>query len=489
MKDMSYDKDFRYAIPIIFKEVEKLTLGYEQELKLKICTDNLLGKTKIRIENEYGEEVFSVTEQDIKKEYKILLSKGEYKVYIETGEWGYLRIGFKCPTLDNLYLQTEHMEDSDYDGLPDDIEIKEGTNPNKKDTDGDGIDDYYEVCKYNTNPLKIDSDGDGVSDIDWNERREYTYTIQAIVDLRPPFDEKHMNDFYQDARIIDVLGDDVSRFEVIIYPRAEIMINPKEYKPIQNEYTKPTYTKNYAKEITTDMKEIVKESKTDVQAVKEIIRYFYENTDYVKIDQDLGYGSDMPLLFNIYRDKQGNVIEEGLASTSTFSIDEIKEKNVFADSMYRYKVHGACGSTSVLKGAMLRSAGIEEKTIFTIPLNFTYDTDGTIIRVKEPYTQGAKNIQSKDSVSISDHYFHEVKVGNQWVRADNMIQVSHEQTLLADKSKETPIYVKILEFNDPTDYHFFKYWNVKTWNKKRAYKYISVIEQEPKHDGIIIKKR
>lgn len=482
MKDVDYSKTFSYAMPKRIREVENISFGYEQEIKLKVCSDNLLGKIQIRIENEEGEEVFALEEKNIALEEIIHLDKGEFKAYIQTGMWGYANIGIQKLTPDEQYLDAEPMKDSDSDGLNDEIEIQEGTDSKKIDTDGDGISDYYEVCKYKTNPLKKDSDADGVADSEWNERREYTYTIQAIVDLRPPFDEKHMNDFYQDARKIEVLGDDVTRFEFIIYPQAEALINPKEYVVIQNKYTEPTYTKNYTQEMIMDMKNVVKEAKTDFQVIKKIIQYFYKNTEYVKIDEELGYGSDMPLLFNIYKDEQGNIKEEDLASTTTYSIQEIKERNVFADSMYRHKMHGACGSTAVLKGAMLRAAGIEEKTIFTIPLIFTYDTDETTIQVKEPYDRGEKNISSQDSGSISNHYFHEVKIGNQWVRADDMVQLSHKQTLSSDMSGEGPIYIKILECQDQTDYNFHKYWNEKTWNEKRAYKYRSVIEKEPQYN-------
>ncbi|MCH6568083.1 MAG: tetratricopeptide repeat protein [Nitrospinae bacterium] len=38
-----------------------------------------------------------------------------------------------------------------------------GTNPNKKDTDGDGLNDKYEMFA-GTNPLLSDTDGDGISD-------------------------------------------------------------------------------------------------------------------------------------------------------------------------------------------------------------------------------------------------------------------------------------------------------------------------------------
>ncbi|MCD6474023.1 MAG: hypothetical protein J7K47_03850 [Thermoplasmata archaeon] len=82
-------------------------------------------------------------------------------------------------------------EDSDGDGLPDNIE-KEGwevrviypgqtsvttyhvsSNPNKKDTDGDGLTDYEELMMPGgaTDPNKKDTDGDGLTD--YEEARAY----------------------------------------------------------------------------------------------------------------------------------------------------------------------------------------------------------------------------------------------------------------------------------------------------------------------------
>lgn len=66
---------------------------------------------------------------------------------------------------------TVKLGDSDGDGVPDDVEIREGTDPNNpssvKDSDGDGVPDYVEIGS-GTNPNNpadaIDSDGDGLSD-------------------------------------------------------------------------------------------------------------------------------------------------------------------------------------------------------------------------------------------------------------------------------------------------------------------------------------
>jgi outer membrane protein OmpA-like peptidoglycan-associated protein len=55
-------------------------------------------------------------------------------------------------------------DDSDNDGLTDDEEYEYGTDPDKPDTDADGLLDGEEVKKYKTNPLKKDTDGDWLTD-------------------------------------------------------------------------------------------------------------------------------------------------------------------------------------------------------------------------------------------------------------------------------------------------------------------------------------
>jgi hypothetical protein len=54
--------------------------------------------------------------------------------------------------------------DSDDDGLSDGQEISLGTDPNDSDTDNDGLSDGAEVNSYGTDPLDADSDNDGLSD-------------------------------------------------------------------------------------------------------------------------------------------------------------------------------------------------------------------------------------------------------------------------------------------------------------------------------------
>jgi alpha-tubulin suppressor-like RCC1 family protein len=56
------------------------------------------------------------------------------------------------------------VTDSDQDGLTNRQEVDLGTDPNKADTDGDGLLDGEEVATYSTDPLDFDSDNDELGD-------------------------------------------------------------------------------------------------------------------------------------------------------------------------------------------------------------------------------------------------------------------------------------------------------------------------------------
>lgn len=60
----------------------------------------------------------------------------------------------------------DSMEDDDHDGLTVLEEYTIGTDQEDKDTENDGLLDGEEVKTYGTNPLLTDSDGDGISDYD-----------------------------------------------------------------------------------------------------------------------------------------------------------------------------------------------------------------------------------------------------------------------------------------------------------------------------------
>src|SRR5688572_7953462 len=89
--------------------------------------------------------------------------------------------------------------------------------PGDPDGDRDGLSDFQELHKYFTDPKKADSDGDGVPDGDREERREFSYSVRAVMHVMAPFDVDSMTDDYQDVRVLE-RRPDLLEFEVVIYP-------------------------------------------------------------------------------------------------------------------------------------------------------------------------------------------------------------------------------------------------------------------------------
>jgi hypothetical protein len=63
-------------------------------------------------------------------------------------------------------LSKDGTGDEDMDGLTEQEEFDEGTDPNDNDSDDDGLTDGAEVATHQTDPLDADSDNDGFSDFD-----------------------------------------------------------------------------------------------------------------------------------------------------------------------------------------------------------------------------------------------------------------------------------------------------------------------------------
>ncbi|MHC4206230.1 MAG: hypothetical protein ACYSTT_16385, partial [Planctomycetota bacterium] len=148
--------------------------------------------------------------------------------------------------------------DSDKNGSVDLPEAKLKISLNTVDSDGDGLSDFQEAHKYLTDPTKMDTDGDGVPDGDWNERREYTYSVRSILRFMPPLDKNALNDDYQDARILEET-DDYIEVEVIHYPLAtsheSIEENPnwqQDYAGMMD-YLKPGVTTNWDAKMKRDL--------------------------------------------------------------------------------------------------------------------------------------------------------------------------------------------------------------------------------------------
>jgi outer membrane lipoprotein-sorting protein len=354
------------------------------------------------------------------------------------------------------------VQDPDRDGLENRLEAELGTNPSSSDTDGDGLSDYDEYCKYRTDPTKKDSDGDGKPDGDWDERREYTYTIRAICEIRPPSRMEIINDLYQDARPFEKEATlkDARVVEVLIYPFAEAHVYPQPY-PKENldkklkEYIQPTVSMNYSPETKEQIDNIVEGSATDVAAIEKMLQWLNHETRLVRELPHWEY-------FHII---DGKIVwHKSLGSPARN--EQFLETNFLGDSMFKNKVHGTCSSTAIIRGTMFRAAGLPTRLIQTLPLMTRYSEDPEPLADRLRMREMAKGYTWGPGSGGANHTYNEVFLNNRWVRVDNSIGTG---PFVGNK-----LFVKAWSSAD---------WNnlKEEWNNKRCFRALDVSDAHPKY--------
>ena len=283
-------------------------------------------------------------------------------------------IGLYFGSRRNGVEHTPVLLDTDRDGLPDEMEVKLGTDPVLADTDGDTLTDYAETVKYGTNPLEADSDGDGIADSDWDERREYAYSVYTRLLIREPFDIETMTDTYQDVRV--AAGPDENGYteiEAVIYPDTEVPLAASSY-PLTDlpddvaVYTEPGIATTFNAEMQAEVQGIVGDAETDIQATLRILSWVRSETTY-----HLDYS--IPEFYFTY------IVEEEVRVRNydtPFPAEDLLRTHYFADSMFAERTHGTCSSVATLKCAMLRAAGIPCRIIQTLPVVGSRKRPGSI---------------------------------------------------------------------------------------------------------------
>src|SRR5262249_10620880 len=145
------------------------------------------------------------------------------------------------------------------------------------------------IHKYRSDPKKKDTAGSGISDGDWKQRREFNYSVRAIVRVMRPYNLAAMNDDYQDVRLVKETKD-YAELEVVVYPfnsNAEaITANPnwkKDYAGM-NEYLAAGVTTNWDDEMRKDLlRELAKdgidpEKLTDKEVVEQVSRWLFKRS-------------------------------------------------------------------------------------------------------------------------------------------------------------------------------------------------------------------
>lgn len=301
------------------------------------------------------------------------------------------------------------------------------------DSDGDGLTDFQEIHKYFTNPAKKDSDGDGIGDGDWNERREYTYSVRSILQFMLPFDKAALNDDFQDARVLEK-RDDYIKLEVIHYPFAtvskSIEANPNWQTNYANmtQYLEPGITTNWDKEmrerllgeLRTDG--IVVEKLTDKQVVEQVSGWLLKKSKYldkVFTTYYVYYPNGQPKIYPGLEDAFEHEFNRDKANYD-WSIDQHFEHELLGKGMFYNKTHSSCTSFAIYLTTVLRALGIPTRMIIATPAVDPSDQEQlrlvkeriTHNQIRETMLAGLRRVRQ----GFIAHTFNEVYVGNRWRR-------------------------------------------------------------------------
>ncbi len=275
---------------------------------------------------------------------------------------------------------TSAVLDSDKDGLENKLEAELGTNPKSSDTDGDGLSDYEEYCKYRTDPTKTDSDGDGKPDNDWNERREYAYSVRTVLRFMPPFDKAALNDDYQDARVLEKT-DHYIEVEVIHYPLATTHESREENPNWQRDYVGMTKylesgaTTNWDAKMRQDLLAELKtagiriDELTDKEVVEQVSSWLMKRSrslDKVFTTYYVHFPNGQP---TVYPGLEGAFEREFGRDKENYdwTMDRHFDHELLGKGMFYNKTHGSCTSFAIYLTTVLRALGIPTRMILVVP--------------------------------------------------------------------------------------------------------------------------
>jgi len=292
-----------------------------------------------------------------------------------------------------------------------------------KDTDGDGLSDFSELHKYGTDPARADSDGDGIPDGDRDERREYTYSIRAVVCVLRP--AAAVTDDYQDARVLEEDERHVT-LEVVCYPlgtAAEAMQGDPAWRDADvREFVAPGLTANWDAGLQAQLRaglaaDGIDWAHLDDRALAaQASAWLMQHARYSN-GQFTGYFTHFP-------DGRPEILpglEDALASfaKSGLPVEEQWRRDLFAKSMFETRTHGSCTSSAIYLAGCLRALGLPTRILYAIPLADATDP-AQLALVRKGITHHAVRKSIRAGVEglggWSAHTLNEVRVGGRWVR-------------------------------------------------------------------------
>jgi RNA polymerase sigma factor (sigma-70 family) len=299
------------------------------------------------------------------------------------------------------------------------------------DTDGDGLSDFQEIHKYRSDPMKMDTAGKGVPDGDWNQRREFTYSVRAVVRVMPPYNLAALNDDYQDVRVRKETKQFVE-LEAVLYPLNSnadaIRGNPnwkKDYAGMK-EFLAPGITTNWDEPMRQELlRELAKDGidpdkLTDKEVVERVSRWLFQRSRYRNM---------FCTFYTGFRDGKP-VVLPGLEKAferdrgdPKWDVQQQFEHELYGKQMFASRTHGTCTSTAVYQTTVLRALGIPTRMILCIPL-----ADASDPAQVELIEKGLTNHQVRQTAclgvlsagsSFASHTFCEVFVGGRWRRLNS----------------------------------------------------------------------
>jgi RNA polymerase sigma factor (sigma-70 family) len=291
------------------------------------------------------------------------------------------------------------------------------------DSDGDGLPDFQELHKYRTDPKRKDTAGKGVPDGDWQQRRDFTYSVRAILRVMPPYNLRALNDDYQDVRVRKETKD-FADLEVVVYPlnsNAEaIRGNPNWQKDDagMKEYLAPGITtnwdgpmrKNLLRELAQDG--IDPNRLTDKEVVEQVSRWLFQRSHYRSMFGTFfvgfpgGKAEVLPGLEKAFEREKGD---------PRWTVQEQFEHELFGKQMFGHKTYGTCTSTAVYQTTVLRALGIPTRMILCIPLADGSDPAQIDMIARGLTNHRVRSVASLGAISGGDsfasHTFCEVFVG------------------------------------------------------------------------------
>jgi hypothetical protein len=338
------------------------------------------------------------------------------------------------------------------------------------DSDGDGLSDFQELHKYCTDPHKKSTAGHGISDGDWDERRQFTYSIRSVIRVMPPYNLAALNDDYQDVRVRQETKDFVE-LAVVSYPlntNAQAITENRNWKKEyagMKEYLEPGVTTNWdaamRRELLAELAKsgIDPDQLTDKEVVEKVSRWLCARCGYRSMfgTMYVGFPGNKPAVLAGL--EQAFDHDKG---DPKWTVVEQFAHELLGKEMYQCRTRGSCTSSAVLLTTVLRAVGIPTRMILAVPIADVNDP-GQVALVEKNVHHHQVRAQITDGLlrtghGFASHTYNEVFVGNRWRRL-NYNKLG--QNVLDDRYFGLMIHVHT--FNDLSDANL-----APTWGRRYA---------------------